>query len=416
MVWALAAQAQPGTRLVDQVGEAYTELDAYRADCVYEIAMQNFNWVNRRRATIEVAFDPATRRLMIDDPEALIVVKDDTLLARRHDTPGHHVRHALDADWGWPELVEHAPVLAERPLPDVAWLLESNPIDALSEGFNERATPLPPEPGDDRPRLQFHAAQGVYTLAIDRDNSLLSAGSLDLAGTAPGQAIAFTYRWTLRPDDPPTDDTFAFDTSASTELASFAQLGAFSGANAAPPPPAVRPGPAMDAQLVTLDGEPVRLSEFDRSTLVLAFVTTWARGGADIIQAMDTASERAEAANADAAFVIIDLYEPAELVRPTIEALEIDLPVLLDEQGVVAEAVQAFLVPTVVIVRDGQVIHAFAPGEPDLADRLTEIALERTRADTESADTPDSNATSPGDAADQNTPQAPSPTPAESNP
>ncbi|MEO0588525.1 MAG: TlpA disulfide reductase family protein, partial [Planctomycetota bacterium] len=373
--------------------DAYDELDAYRAECVYEIAMQNGGWINRRRATIDIAYDPATRRLMIDDPEAYIVVANDTLLARRHDTPTHHVRHTLEADWAWAELVELAPVLSQRPLPDIAWLLEPNPIDALSDGFNERATPLPPEAGDTRPRLQFHTGMGIYTLAVDPQSRLLSAGSLDLAGAIPGQAIAFTYRWTLRADDPPTDDTFAFDTTGSTELTAFDQLSAAGGAGAAPAPPAVRPGPAMDAELTMLDGEPARLSDFEGQTLVLAFVTTWAAGGADVIQAMDEANARAKEGNADAAFVVVDLYEPADIVRPTIEALDIDLPVILDEEGVVAEAVQAFLVPTVVVIRDGQVTHTFKPDDPDLAGRLAALALQHTRpqpaADDDTAPSPE---------------------------
>jgi len=389
---AAPAAAQPGERRIDRVEDAYAGLDAYHADCTFEIVQQNGAWTNRRRATLELVYDPAGRRLLIDDPEALLVVRDNTLLARLHDTPGRYVEHDLPDGWRWADLTDAAPFLVERPLPDIAFLVDPEPIDALSQGFNERATPLPPEPGDaqGRPRLQFHTEAGVFTLALDPSTRRLAAASHDLADLPTGQALAYTYRWSPRPADAPLpDDVFAFDTTRATAVSSFDQLQQGGGPGRSAPPPAIEPGDALRAELPTLDGEPIALADADASTLVLGFVTTWAAGGADAITALDAAAGRAAEQNADAAFYVVNLYEPADAVASVVEPLDIDLPILIDIEGVLAEAVHAYLVPTVVVVRDGKVVETLNAAAPGLADRLVEIAAERTRPD---------NAPAPSDA------------------
>ncbi|MEM6756892.1 MAG: hypothetical protein AAF586_06965, partial [Planctomycetota bacterium] len=289
--------AQPGERRIDRVQAAYADLDAYYADCAFEIVQRNGDWTNRRRATIEVAYDPADRRLLIDDPEALLVVRDNTLRARLHDQPTRYVEHDLPEGWRWSDLTDVAPVLIERPLPDVAMLVDPAPIDALSDGFNERATPLTPEPDDpqQRPRLQFHTQEGVFTLALDPQTQRVVAASHELAGMMPGEAVAETYRWTLRDaSSPMPDELFAFDTTGATQVASFAQLpGAGGGGQPAPPPPAIEPGDALAVEFTTLAGEPIKLADADVSTLVLSFVTTWAVGGADTVTAVAEAADRA---------------------------------------------------------------------------------------------------------------------------
>ncbi|MEM1210534.1 MAG: redoxin domain-containing protein [Planctomycetota bacterium] len=376
--------AQPGERRIDRVQAAYADLDAYHADCAFEIVQRNGDWTNRRRATIEVAYDPTDRRLLIDDPEALLVVRDNTLRARLHDQPTHYVEHDLPEGWRWSDLTDVAPVLIERPLPDVAMLVDPAPIDALSDGFNERATPLTPEPDDpqQRPRLQFHTQDGVFTLALDPQTQRVVAASHELAGMMPGEAVAETYRWTLRDAaSPMPDELFAFDTTGATQVASFAQLpGAGGGGQPAPPPPAIEPGDALAVEFTTLAGEPIQLADADVSTLVLSFVTTWAVGGADTVTAVAEAADRAEQGDADAAFFIVDVYEDAATVRQTFEPLGVEVPIILDPEGVLAESVQAFLVPTTVVIRDGKVIHVLPANTPDLADRLAAIAVERQRA------------------------------------
>jgi len=384
------AVAQPGERRIDRVEDAYAGLDAYHADCTYEIVQRNGAWTNRRRATLELAYDPAGRRLLIDDPEALLVVRDNTLLARLHSTPGRYVEHDLPDGWRWSDLADVAPFLNERPLPDIAFLVDPAPIDALSAGFNERATPLPPEPGDSeaRPRLQFHTQQGVFTLAVDPSTRRLAAALHDLADLPPGQAIAYTYRWSPRQADAPLpDELFDFDTSRASAVSSFDQLQQGGGmGQPAPPPPAIEPGDALEAELPTLDGEPIKLADVEASTLVLGFVTTWAAGGADAITALDAAADRAAAQDADAAFFVVNLYQPADAVASVVEPLDIDLPIVIDTEGVLAEAVRAYLVPVVVVIRDGKVIESLGGAAPELADRLVEIAVERTRPDDEATE------------------------------
>ncbi|MEM9251859.1 MAG: redoxin domain-containing protein [Planctomycetota bacterium] len=379
------AAAQPGERRIDQVREAYDTLDAYHADCTFEIVQRNGDWTNRRRATLVVAYDPSDRRLMVDDPEVLIVVVDDTLRARLHDQPGRYVEHDLPEGWRWSDLTVAAPVLVARPLPDVAMLVDDTPIGALSSGFNERATPLTPEPDDPqrRPRLQFHTQEGVFTLAIDPATQLLDGAVFERADLPPGMALADTYAWTVHPTaSPMPDELFAFDTTGAVQVTTFSQLpgpGTGGGGQPAPPPPAIEPGDALAVELATLDGEAIKLADTDVSTLVLSFVTTWAVGGADTVTAVSAAARRAEAENADAAFFVVDVYEDAGLVRQTFEPLEVDVPILIDPEGVLAEAVQAFLVPTTVVIRDGKVVESFPANTPDLADRLVAIAAERQR-------------------------------------
>ena len=116
--------------------------------------------------------------------------------------------------------------------------------------------------------------------------------------------------------------------------------------------------PAPDFQLTTLDGKNVALADLKGQVVVLDFWTTWC---APCIESMPhLAKLHADKRDAGVKIFAVNVQEAKPKVEGFLKARKIDVPVLLDADGGVAEKFNVISYPeTIVIGKDGVVKKVF---------------------------------------------------------
>ena len=129
--------------------------------------------------------------------------------------------------------------------------------------------------------------------------------------------------------------------------------------------------PAPDFQLDLLDGGRFKLSEAKGQVVVLDFWATWC---GPCLQAMPVVEEVvAEFRDQGVRLIAVNLEEPANQIRDTMERHKLAMTVALDRDGVAAARYEAVAIPqTVIVDREGNVARLFVGGGPHLAEQLRE--------------------------------------------
>lgn len=129
--------------------------------------------------------------------------------------------------------------------------------------------------------------------------------------------------------------------------------------------------PAPDFELPALDGERVRLSELKGSVVVLDFWATWC--GPCVESLPHLAEVYREGRDRGVHVYAVNVREEREEVESFLRSAEIDVPVLMDRYGDVAERYDVTTIPyTVVVNRDGEVTSVLSGFGPDSTRRLRE--------------------------------------------
>jgi peroxiredoxin len=129
--------------------------------------------------------------------------------------------------------------------------------------------------------------------------------------------------------------------------------------------------PAPDFELELLGGGKFRLSEHQGNIVVLDFWATWCGPCLQAMPQIDRAVRDVQEQNVQ--LVAVNLLESPEQIASTLERLNLQIPVGLDQDGIVAEKYAASAIPqTVVIDRDGKVARVFVGGGPQYGEQLSE--------------------------------------------
>ncbi|MDC0935132.1 TlpA disulfide reductase family protein [Pirellulales bacterium] len=129
--------------------------------------------------------------------------------------------------------------------------------------------------------------------------------------------------------------------------------------------------PAPEFELDLLDGTRFRLKESRGKIVVLDFWATWC---GPCMQAMPRIAEVVdEFADQDVQWIAVNLQESKARIESSLDRLDLDVTVALDEDGIVAHRYQVTGIPqTVVIDREGNVAKLFIGGGPRFEKQLRE--------------------------------------------
>lgn len=122
---------------------------------------------------------------------------------------------------------------------------------------------------------------------------------------------------------------------------------------------------APDFELISLDGQPVRLSQFQGQPVVLSFGATWCSHCSLSAPVLEEAHQN----QPGLIVLLVDIMETVEVVREHTEEMGSTHPVLLDSEGVVAELYGISAIPSVLFIDADGIIRA------QLVEQLTDELL-----------------------------------------
>jgi peroxiredoxin len=135
--------------------------------------------------------------------------------------------------------------------------------------------------------------------------------------------------------------------------------------------------PAPDFKLADLSGDNFQLTEHRGEVIVLDFWATWC---SPCLQTMPLVDEIIrEFPDQKVRLLAVNMEEQPAEIKSTLERHKLDVPVILDIDGVAAARYSVTSIPqTVVIDRDGNVARLFIGGGPKLAEPLRQALQELT--------------------------------------
>lgn len=133
--------------------------------------------------------------------------------------------------------------------------------------------------------------------------------------------------------------------------------------------------PAPDFKLSNLDGETFQLAEHRGEVIILDFWATWCSPCLQTMPLVDEIVE--EFSDQKVRLLAVNMEEQPAEIKSTLERHKIDVPVILDIDGVAAARYSVTSIPqTVIIDREGKVARLFVGGGPKLAEPLRQALNE----------------------------------------
>jgi peroxiredoxin len=133
--------------------------------------------------------------------------------------------------------------------------------------------------------------------------------------------------------------------------------------------------PAPDIKLANLDGGEFRLAEHRGEVVVLDFWATWCSPCLKTMPLVDEIVR--EFPDQKVSLFAINMEEQPAEIKSTLERHQLNVPVILDTDGVAAARYSVTSIPqTVVIDREGNIARLFIGGGPKLAEPLRQALKE----------------------------------------
>ena len=330
--------------------ETYRKTTYYKATNHYKMFEKQGRWRSIRETDFKIAFDRAGGRLMIDKPEALIVLDGDKLRMRIRRFKDRHLELEAPRPLTYANLVKAPPNVNQPELPDLMFLLGEDPQRRES---NIEFKALEPDPKDPRkrPRLQFINPRFNMIVHMEPQSHLISFVQMGwnpaLMQRPAADVIEFVHRIEVETHNTALDDsTFAFDVAGSKPVASIEEL---QGRH----PLIGKPAPAID--LPRLDGRPFQLGTVKARIVLIHFWATWFPGHSRELAQLARIGQWADEESKSVTVITVNLKENPQKVRSEVRKLKLALPVLLAGESTVAADYDALQLPRTVIVVDGHV-------------------------------------------------------------
>ena len=144
--------------------------------------------------------------------------------------------------------------------------------------------------------------------------------------------------------------------------------------------------PAPDFKLDHVDGDEFQLVEHRGEIIVLDFWATWCGPCLQTMPLVDQVVR--EFPDQKVRLLAVNMEEQPAEIKSTLERHQLDVPVILDRDGVAAARYSVTSIPqTVVIDREGKVVRLFIGGGPKLVEPLRQALQELTNSQPDSDDT-----------------------------
>jgi len=378
--WFLAIAAPPGEQLIDQVTQAYRDIQQYDADMHFEMTQTQGRWTSTQSADFHVAVDRPGHRVLIDGPDQLLVADGPKLYYRHVQMPGKHLELDVTSPLTFEWIIQQAPFMAQPILPtDAAFLLSADPLAVISDGASQAPASLPPDPDDPakRPRVQVALQAGDMVLTVNHETHLIDKAvvNVDTAMLGAGSDMTMTYVLDFqinRLDQPIDGARFAFDTTGSQASTSMQHMMA-SGSKAQH----ALVGQATPAlNLPDIEGKDydIATDDPDAKVIVLDFWATWCGPCVAALPELQEVYDWAQDNGKPVAFYAVNQGETVDDVKAFWEDQGLTIPVLMDNNYAAAQAYQVNGIPQTVIIAGGKVQQVHVGYRPGIGEQLkTEI-------------------------------------------
>lgn len=382
----------PGSTLLDQVKQAYQNVQQYDCKVIFKTEQKLGRWTNTQQTWLRTVFDRPGSRVMIDKPEFILVVVDDSIRLTSDQLAGRFLDAARPEKLTLTALITEVNMLAKPILIDMAFLLEDDPIDLLTSGGTSLATPLGVDPQDPqkRPRLQVGTAEGELTMYFDPKTLLLDQAIFDLnfQGTGPGDYARLVYDYEYAEQVEITDELFELKTDGLVAADNFQQMVSMQGL--ASGPSAQGTGSAMQQQEVRKappikgvwvsdkQAELVRfdLKEVEEPIIVLHFWATWLPTAYKSIPAIESLRNWVDENKLPVQVLTVNAGDQLQEVQRFMRVEERDVPVVLDRDYKISESYGANTLPLTVFIVEGEIVEVLN-GYADNMDELVKSELNK---------------------------------------
>lgn len=337
------------TSLYQKVRAAYDATESYHADQTFELSRLGGRL--RMIQTFEVAYERSGSKLLIDQPQVVAVHDDGKLYIRPGWAPGQHYEAPISPRLSLSRLMRAAPFLEQPPMPDVAMLLGSEPVDDSS------VTELPVDDAG-RGRLHFDTAQGKITLHIDPKSHLVHEMQWDLPaemldGADANEVVSAKLTIDIKQHNQPVKAEL-FNHEWGTQLAQLPGMGGGEeDPNAAAT--ALEGQPAPPVQLRDLEGKIFELAALTDKIVILDFWATWCRPCEIGMAELATVNKWAKEQKHSVRIVAVNIGETKDVIEPFWNKQDYGFTTVLDTHQLVANAYRVSPIPHTVFIHNGNV-------------------------------------------------------------
>lgn len=355
--------------------------DIVEAKAAFQFESQQGPWHTTQRTTMALTFDGTSDALKLEHPNATVVVKDGTLRATLTDADGYYIETAMP-ELSYNALTQAVPAIGQPQMLNLVLLLAADPASTLAGEPADFAS------ADDATSI-LDTPAGTWQIRFNNSEELATTAIFEMkAGQTGPNAAEMSYDYTLAAGEKAlARDAFALDTTSRQKVDSFQGLvaalqsggtggtgGGGGGAGAAAQGGGGSPlvgNDAPDFTLARLEGdEKVKLGDLDDRVVVLDFWATWCPPCVKGMPEVQAVRDWAKQENKPVDVFAVNLREQPAQVRNFLKNHDLDLPVLMDDDGSTAESYRVEAIPTTVVIAYGEVAEVHVGLTPDLQSAL----------------------------------------------